>query len=232
MGNYYDDVTITGTAGQITIGFLGVDFVADIRDITYDIDHWEFSWSHMKQTVGDMAALLPVIGMFKCMDEFKALQRVSNVESVRALDDLTMMANKMSQMGHSLDDITEMGQIALRTRKIELVTEHIVDIAKQYDNFQCTECAKSIKNYLENNGLNGVHIKMQCKTDSGNYIGNIALKSEDIIISGNGYHEVILFNNKVYDNIYPYGIDYEDWLSNFDFLFPNVYPDFTGNIKF
>lgn len=73
---------------------------------------------------------------------------------------------------------------------------------------------------------------MQCKTDSGNYIGNIALKSEDIIISGNGYHEAILFNNKVYDNIYPYGIDYEDWLSNFDFLFPNVYPDFTGNIKF
>ena len=72
-GNYSEDITLTGTAGQIVIGFTGIDFVADIRDVTYDVTHWEWSWSHAGQTGLDMVGIIPIIGAIKNLDEFAAL---------------------------------------------------------------------------------------------------------------------------------------------------------------
>ncbi len=217
LGNYYEDVTITGTAGQIYIGFLGVDFVADIRDITYDFDHWEPSWKHMGQTVVDLAALLPVIGAFKYMDEFKALQRVSSVESVRVLDDLTMMANKMSQMGHNFDEITEMGQIALRTRKIELVTEQITSIVGKYDIFECEECAKDIRKLLKNSGedFEVLDIRLGNIEGMSNEVGIIWSDKIQAQIANTGFHTGTLYNGKVYDNVNSVGVSMKEWLSDF-----------------
>lgn len=72
-GNYSDNVTALGTVGQVGTGLLGVDLPGDIRDVTYDLTHWEWSWGHAGQTVLDAVGLLPVIGALKYVDEVAAV---------------------------------------------------------------------------------------------------------------------------------------------------------------
>ena len=69
LGNFTDEVTLLGTAGQIVLGFTGLDVVGDIRDLTADIVKWKWSWSHVGQTLIDIVALVPVIGLVKYGDE-------------------------------------------------------------------------------------------------------------------------------------------------------------------
>ena len=83
LGNYTDDVSITGTAGQVILSFFGVDVVADLRDITYDVSHWEWSWSHAGQTLIDLVAVAPVIGAAKNYDDLVALSK--NIDSISEL---------------------------------------------------------------------------------------------------------------------------------------------------
>ena len=73
LGNYSDEVTLLGTGAQIGTGLLGVDLPGDIRDVTYDIQNWEWSWSHAGQTALDVAGLLPLVGAIKYTDEAKTL---------------------------------------------------------------------------------------------------------------------------------------------------------------
>ena len=73
LGNYTNDVTALGTAGQIGTGLLGIDLPLDIRDLFYDVNKWEWSWSHAGKTTLDTAGLLPVIGGLKYTDEAAAL---------------------------------------------------------------------------------------------------------------------------------------------------------------
>ncbi|NMC57436.1 MAG: hypothetical protein GYA50_09475 [Eubacteriaceae bacterium] len=76
-GNYTDDVTALGTAGQIGLGLTGLDFAADIRDLVYDFSNWEWSGKHIGQTLLDLVGLVPGIGVVKNLDEAAGL--VKNV---------------------------------------------------------------------------------------------------------------------------------------------------------
>jgi len=75
LGNYSGDVTALGTSGQILLGLAGADLPCDIRDLTYDISNWEWSWSHAGDTALDAVGLLPVIGTLKYVDEGSTLIR-------------------------------------------------------------------------------------------------------------------------------------------------------------
>ncbi len=55
--------------GQVGLGFLGVDVLADIRDLIYDVTHFEVSTGHIVQTLFDVLSMLPVIGALKYTDE-------------------------------------------------------------------------------------------------------------------------------------------------------------------
>ena len=80
-GNFTDDVTLLGTAGEIVLGIFDLDLVCDLRDITYDIGEWgeiiigddEFSWSFAGQSFLDLVGIIPVIGAVKYSDEVGAL---------------------------------------------------------------------------------------------------------------------------------------------------------------
>ena len=72
-GNYTNDVTLLGTAGEVALGFSGIDVAADARDIIYDIDNWETSWEHVGQTAVDVVGLVPIVGALKYTDEAAAL---------------------------------------------------------------------------------------------------------------------------------------------------------------
>ncbi len=51
-------------------------------------------------------------------------------------------------------------------------------------------------------------------TDGNGYVVH-DLMSANEAISENGKHYAILFEGKVYDNLFPNGIDYEPWLNGF-----------------
>lgn len=80
-GNFTDDVTLLGTAGQIALGIFDLDLVCDLRDTAYDIGEWgeiiigeeEFSWSFAGQSFIDIIGILPVIGAIKYSDEVGVL---------------------------------------------------------------------------------------------------------------------------------------------------------------
>ena len=73
LGNYTDDVTALGTAGQVAAGFFDLDLPMDILDLTYDITNWESTPEHIGQTALDAIGLIPVIGMVKYGDEVGTL---------------------------------------------------------------------------------------------------------------------------------------------------------------
>lgn len=102
-GNYYDEVTILGTTGQIILSILGVDLVADMRDVYYDVTHWEMSWSHAGQTAVDLVAFLPMIGAIKNIDELKLLSK-----SIESINDLAKNADELALLAREIDDITDL----------------------------------------------------------------------------------------------------------------------------
>ena len=79
LGNYYDNVTLSGTIGQVLTSVLGVDLPGDIRDISYDIKNWEWSKQHGIQFALDMVSILPVVGVLKYGDEAKDLVKGGKV---------------------------------------------------------------------------------------------------------------------------------------------------------
>ncbi|MBU1934731.1 hypothetical protein KKF04_01620, partial [Patescibacteria group bacterium] len=78
-GNYTDDITILGTGTQVGAGILGVDLPMDLRDLAYDLAHWEWSWEHAGDTFLDGIGLIPVIGIVKNADEVAALIKARKV---------------------------------------------------------------------------------------------------------------------------------------------------------
>ena len=95
-GNYTDDVTLLGTAGEVALGIAGLDLPMDVRDITYDLTNWEWSWSHAGKTTVDVIALLPVIGSLKYADEVGTLVNKGVKQG----------NNVLQTGGHTLNDST------------------------------------------------------------------------------------------------------------------------------
>jgi hypothetical protein len=65
LGNYAGETTPLGTALQILAGLAGVDAPADVRDLFYDLTHWEDTAEHRWQLMLDLVAVLPLIGAVK-----------------------------------------------------------------------------------------------------------------------------------------------------------------------
>jgi len=83
---------------------------------------------------------------------------------------------------------------------------------------KCDTCASAIKNNLIKNGVNGRYIRLETASKDEFY-ANIYDQEIKETISNAGYHEAIVIkaNGKdiVFDNIYPEGKDYDQWLNDF-----------------
>lgn len=75
LGNYTDKITVAGTVAQIGIGVIGIDFPADIRDISAEIVNWEWTWGHVGKTALDIASIPPGFGAAKSFDEVAELAK-------------------------------------------------------------------------------------------------------------------------------------------------------------
>ena len=111
LGNWTDESTLLGTLGQIGLGLLDLDLPMDIRDLAYDLTHWEWSPGHLQQTLMDLVGLLPVIGSLKYADEAGTLAKnISRTDEVldfagdagRYLDDILDTAGDAGRYGNEL----------------------------------------------------------------------------------------------------------------------------------
>nr|WP_317358934.1 hypothetical protein [uncultured Tyzzerella sp.] len=67
-----DETTLLGTLREILVGCVpGVGQVADIREIVYDIQNWEWKWSDAGDSVLDAIGFIPLIG-----DGIKAVKKI------------------------------------------------------------------------------------------------------------------------------------------------------------
>ena len=88
LGNFTDEVTLLGVAGQITLGILDLDLPCDIRDIIADIKNLaetdRVRWDLIGMLALDLIGLIPVIGALKYSDEVGTLFKNAGKVSVVA----------------------------------------------------------------------------------------------------------------------------------------------------
>ncbi|MEE1056417.1 MAG: starch-binding protein [Acutalibacteraceae bacterium] len=80
LGRYAeDDVTSLGTVAEIGFAFLGFDIIQDLRDVTYDLSHWEWKTNEsIINLVVDAVGLVPVVGIMKKSDDIIAVIKCSD----------------------------------------------------------------------------------------------------------------------------------------------------------
>lgn len=95
--------------------------------------------------------------------------------------------------------------------------EHILSQVfkkKNYELFQCMDCATDIVKSLQSKGINGDILDIVTNGNKG-MAGNIWSDALQTNIATNGRHRAILVGGKVYDNLNPNGIIYDKWIKDF-----------------
>ena len=107
-GNYYEgDPTLLGTAAQVALGLTGLDFAADIRDLTHDLTNWEWTPQHIGGTLLDGIGLLPVVGSLKFADELGAVAK----NSIKSLDEVSDTVKATDKALDGAEDIAKAGKV-------------------------------------------------------------------------------------------------------------------------
>jgi hypothetical protein len=112
LGNYTDDVTLLGTLGQLASGFFNIDLPGDVRDLAYDLTHWDTTskW----QTLLDAVGLLPVVGDLKYVGDAGKLaeKALKNADEIGTLvKDADKAADAVDEAGTLVKDADKAGEL-------------------------------------------------------------------------------------------------------------------------
>ena len=105
LGNFTDEVTLLGVAGQITLGILDLDLPCDIRDIIADVRNLakadEIKWDMIAMLALDLIGVIPVSGALKYSDEIGTLFKNADKVSVvaRSTDGAGVLAKHADEAG-------------------------------------------------------------------------------------------------------------------------------------
>lgn len=240
LGDFVDCNSVPTLLGQVTSGF--VPIVADARDVIANGSNGEWGYALLSgiglaPAAGDVAKIAGSLGEFiaKHVDDaptiIKAISKIAEqIPDIAkylpssALDDIVKSLKngqaiskaeyiKLKEIfeasGKNLDELIE-----LPFKYADEIASKITRIAGNYKNLECVECADELMKYLKSIGQSGKRLNLTY--GNGYIIHNLYSTSE--AISYNGKHSAILFNNKVYDNLFPNGIDYNDWINGFEAL--------------
>lgn len=240
LGDFVDCNSVSTLLGQVTSGFVPV--VADARDVIANGSNGEWGYALLSgiglvPAAGDVAKIAGSLGEFiaKHVDDaptiIKAISKIAEqIPDIAkylpssALDDIVKSLKngqaiskaeyiKLKEIfeasGKNLDELIE-----LPFKYADEIASKITRIAGNYKNLECVECADELMKYLKSIGQSGKRLNLTY--GNGYIIHNLYSTSE--AISYNGKHSAILFNNKVYDNLFPNGIDYNDWINGFEAL--------------
>lgn len=144
LGDYSaEDVTILSFGGNIVASLAGVDFLFDLRDVSYDITHWGEEEYFAFYLAADVIALLPVFGVIKY---FQHIETVSDgvkaaadvVDSVadvnKASDNAVDIVDAMVDAAKTTDNFADAVDVAKDTTKLGFAAKDIITkVTKGYE---------------------------------------------------------------------------------------------------
>ena len=95
------------------------------------------------------------------------------------------------------------------------VLEEIGKIISSYTVFQCVECAETIKAWLKENGISGVHLQIVA-VGRLKFIVSRRWQNGQESIAQTGIHQGIETYDQVFDNLSLGGLERNDWIADFD----------------
>ena len=200
LGRYTDESTPLGNVLQILAGLSGLDNVGDVRDLFYDLTHWENTPAHQWQTVQDLFGVLPLIGAVKNADEAAELAqgvlRYGNElsDAIQALSSGTDEAAKF--LGTAAKYSDEAGELAQGVLKNEDEVDAI--IRQVFD--EEDEIGKTLRNTLddENDWLEAV---TEGAGDGGKSFADVIIRDGSQLENGK-LKPNVTYQSGEYDYIY------------------------------
>ena len=160
-----------------------------------------------EKVIPDIAKNLPASALDDLADSVKNGDKITK-------SDYQKLSKIFEVGGKNIDDI-----VKISPQNLKLINGKINRIAKKYKNLECMECSDEIVKYLQKSNVHGQKVMLEY---GDGYVIN-ELYSTTEAISLNGKHSAVLFNGKVFDNLFPEGIDYDKWKNGFD--------AFSGELK-
>ena len=165
LGNFTDEVTLLGVAGQITLGILDLDLPCDIRDIIADIKNLaetdRVRWDLIGMLALDLIGLIPVIGALKYSDEIGTLFKNADKVSVvaRSTDGAGVLAKHADEAGawlHGVKVFRYSDETAEAVASGEKLLKESETIYESFADMMSPEDAKRYLDFLENGSREGL----------------------------------------------------------------------------
>lgn len=132
LGDYSEEnVTILTFGGNVIASLANVDFLFDLRDLTYDVIHWGETEYFAIYLATDVIALLPVVGVVKYFDHFKTVaDGVKSADLVDSVADIGKGSSNVSEIADTIRDTTKTGESIIETVESAKKTTRIGEAAK------------------------------------------------------------------------------------------------------
>ena len=178
LGNFTDEVTLLGVAGQITLGILDLDLPCDIRDIIADVRNLakadEIKWDMIAMHALDLIGVIPVSGALKYSDEIGTLFKNADKVSVvaRSTDGAGVLAKHADEAGawlHGVKVFRYSDETAEAVASGEKLLKESGTIYESFADMMSPEDAKRYLDFLENGsreGLTGAELAGVEKADA------------------------------------------------------------------
>ena len=165
LGNFTDEVTLLGVAGQITLGILDLDLPCDIRDIIADVKNLaetdRVRWNLIGMLAFDLIGLIPVIGALKYSDEIGTLFKNADKVSVvaRSTDGAGVLAKHADEAAawlHGGKVFRYSDETAEAVASGEKLLKESGTIYESFADMMSPEDAKRYLDFLENGSREGL----------------------------------------------------------------------------
>lgn len=132
LGDYSEEnVTVLTFSGNIIASLANVDFLFDLRDLTYDVIHWGENEYFAVYLATDVIALLPVLGVVKYFDHFKTVSDgVKSADLVDSVGDIGKRSADVSAVSDAIKGTTKTGESIIETIESAKETARIGEAAK------------------------------------------------------------------------------------------------------
>ena len=165
LGNFTDEVTVLGVAGQFAMGFFDLDMPCDIRDIIADVKNLaqadEIKWDMIAMLALDLIGVIPVIGALKYSDEIGTLFKNADKVSVvaRSTDGAGVLAKHADEAGawlHGVKVFRYSDETAEAVASGEKLLKESGTIYESFADMMSPEDAKRYLDFLENGSREGL----------------------------------------------------------------------------
>jgi len=133
LGEYSEeDVTVLSFSGNVLAALANVDVLFDLRDLSYDIVHWNDEDYFAVRLATDMIALLPVVGMVKYLDHFQTIaEGAKSAELVKSVGDIGKSGKAAADVAETVTDVSKTGDNIIEAVENAKITVPLGKAAKE-----------------------------------------------------------------------------------------------------